>query len=262
MGLAVYLDGSRDGHWMGHFLEETGCIWIAPTRELAAAAAAAEISRFQTWLRLHGEAHDRPREAAGSVPDQAVEIVEAQEVENFGQSGAAVGFFGPDLAPATNDDILTAVRRLGYARRDLLETVAGLPAAALDWKPPGGKRTVRENLYHVRNCHGWYLTRILGRTAVETLLPEPWPEDPFDSLEWVIRRATEALLALPEGLRQGALRADRPPESWTARKMLRRFVEHEREHVEVVRRTLGWLREGAEGHRNPTGPSTVCRGEG
>jgi len=244
MILAVYLDGSPGGHWMGHFLEETGCIWISPAREGAAASAAGEIVEFYSWLRRHGE-HSAPASQAQVSADVEVEvqIVEAQEVGSFGQSGAAVGFFGPDREPVTQADILTAVRRLGYARRDLLEAVAGLPEEALDWRPPGGKRTLRANLHHVRNCHGWYLTRVMGWKTAEAVLPEPWPEDTFESLEWVMRRAVDAVLELPGGLRSGVYRADRPAEDWTARKMLRRFVEHEREHVEVVRRTLGWWRD-------------------
>lgn len=228
----IYLDGSGQGHWMGHFLEETGCIWIAPTKEETVARAAAEIEGFYEWLCSHGEPPGR-RGAGG------IRVAAAQEVRDFGRSGAAVGFFEPDREPATLVDITTAVRRLGYARRDLLEAVAGLPDAVLDWRPPAGKRTMRENLHHVRNCQGWYLTRVLGREAARSLLPEPWPAETFASLEWVMRRAVTALLALPEPLRSGVHRAEEPAEDWTARKMLRRFVEHEREHVEVVRRTAG-----------------------
>ncbi|MDP2871679.1 MAG: DinB family protein [Bacillota bacterium] len=241
MTLDVYLDGSRQGHWMGHFLEEPGCVWIAPTKEEAVGRAQEEITGFFSWLRGHG---DRP---GASLPTGKHEVRAAafQEVQDFGQSGAAVGFFEPDREPATQTNIVTAVRRLGYARRDLLEAVAGLPDAALDWQPPGGKRTLRANLHHVRNCHGWYLTRVLGWSVARSLLPEPWPEATFASLEWVMRRAVNALLELPEELRSGVHRAETPEEDWTARKMLRRFVEHEREHVEVVRRTVGlWKAAG------------------
>jgi hypothetical protein len=239
MALDIHLDGSPQTHWMGHYLAETGCIWIAPTEEEAVSRAPDEISGFYKWLRRHGEELGARQHIAGA----AFRAVDVQHIENFGKSGAAVGFFKPDREPATDAGIATAIRRLGYARRDLIEAVIGLSDAALDWQPPGGKRTLRANLHHVRNCHGWYLTRVLGWSAVEALMPEPWPQETFSSLEWTIRRAVDALLELPNSLRAGTFQAERPDEEWSARKMLRRFVEHEREHVEVVRRTVQAWRE-------------------
>ncbi|MDQ7793050.1 MAG: type II toxin-antitoxin system HicB family antitoxin [bacterium] len=232
----VYLDGAPDGPWMGHVLDQTGCIWLGATREEVLANAPVAIKEFFAWLRKHGEPGVSP---PASV---AVQVEETQEVPGLGQSGAAVGFFEPDRGPATDDDIATTVRRLGYARRDLLEAVAGLGPEDLDRKPKRNKRTVRQNLIHVRNCHGFYLSRVLGMKGAEAALPMPWPEDTFASLAWVMERSVEALLDLPGSLRSGVFPARKPAEDWTARKMLRRFVEHEREHVEVVRRTIasGW----------------------
>jgi hypothetical protein len=207
---------------MGHLLAEPGCIWLAPTPAETVARAPAAIAGFYGWLRQHGE----PRMA------------------QFGQSGGAVGLFAADHIAVNAADIATAVRRLGYARRDLLEAVAELPAEALDWAPPDGKRTIRRNLQHVRDAQGWYLTRVLGREAVETLLPEPWPEETFASMNWGLQHCTRALLGLPESLRSGIYRAEGSDEDWTPRKMLRRCVEHEREHVEVVRRTIAAWRDG------------------
>ena len=243
MRCSLYIDGTPSGPWMGHLLEEPGCIWLAPTPEEVVARGPAAIVGFFGWLRGHGEAEA----ATLTTPIAAeifVEVAELQEAENFGQSGGAVGLFGPDRLPAAPDQIATVVRRLGYARRDLLELVAELPAEALDWAPPGGKRSIRKNLHHVRNAQGWYLTRVLGWAGTEQLLPEPWPEETFESLRWTLKRCTAALLDLPEAYRTGIYRAAEPDEDWTARKMLRRFVEHEREHVEVVRRTIAAWRTG------------------
>lgn len=234
MRYSLYLDGTPAGPWMGHLLAEPGCIWLAPTPEDAVARAPEAIAGFFGWLRRHGE----PGIAVPDPAGIAVTVAEQQAAENFGQSGGAVGLFAPDRAPLTDADIACAVRRLGYARRDLLEAVAELPAEALDWEPAGGKRTIRKNLHHVRNAQGWYLTRVLGEEAVAQLLPEPWPEETFPGMNWVLERCVAALLDLPAGYRSGIFRAERPTEDWTPRKMLRRFVEHEWEHVEVVRRTI------------------------
>ncbi len=219
---------------MGHALGEMGCIWLGDAQADVITRAPAEIAAFFGWLRGHGEP-DVTRVAAQEI--KAV-ITEVKEVPAFGQSGSAVGFFRPDREPVTDRDIATAVRRLGYARLDLLESVSALPPEALDWSPPGGKRTIRKNLEHVANAQGFYLVRILGRPGVEAILPEPWPQETFARLRWVMERAVETIYGLGREQRTGVFRASEPDEDWTARKMLRRFVEHEREHVDVVRRTI------------------------
>ncbi len=268
----VYLDGAPGGPWMGHALAEVGCIWLGPNQGQVISQAPGAIARFYEWLAKHGERRlsqgraggvgarvragagpnaARPNGAGpdGGRPDESrvplvmardvrAQVVEIQEIPGFGQSGAAVGFFSPDMKPVTDEDIATAVRRLGYARRDLLDVVGRLPQPALDWQPPGGKRTIRQNLVHLHNCHAFYLSRVLGREGTEAVLPEPWPQDTLTCLEWVRERMTAALPELPSNLRSGVFRAEEPAEQWTARKMLRRFVEHELEHLEVVGRTV------------------------
>ena len=250
MDQRVYLDGAPGGPWMGHALDEVGCIWRASKQSEAITKAPQAISRFFLWLA----AHDEPQ-PSGPKPGQAVsqaavapgdiraEVVEIEEVPGFGKSGSAVGFFGPDLEPVTDEDIARAIRRLGYARKDLLGLVAGLSAETLDQSPPARKRTIRKNLSHVAQCHAFYLSRVLGDDRTREALPGAGPKDTLSLLDWTMSRSVEALANLPAELREGVFPAAEPAEDWTARKMLRRFVEHEVEHVEVVRSTLKILRE-------------------
>ncbi|MGE5675582.1 MAG: DinB family protein [Mycobacterium leprae] len=239
MTFTVHIDGFGKGIWMGHLLSEPGCIWLAANPSAVTATATAAIARHFDWLRANGE----PGVPLLSPDQIEIYVSEIQEVPNFGQSGAAVGLFEPDLLPVTDNDIATVVRRLGYARRNLLETIAEVPAEALDWQPPSGKRTLRQNLQHIQNCQGWYLTRVLGWETVEQILPDPWPADTLVSLNWVMSRTVGTLLNLPEQFRSGIYEAEEPAEQWTARKMLRRCVEHELEHLGVIRATIAlWSR--------------------
>lgn len=146
----------------------------------------------------------------------ATKVADAQTIDGFGQSGAAVGLFAPDYKPATNETITTSVRRLGYARRELLETTCGLSQDLLDRRPQG-KRSVRENLEHVANAQGFYLTRVFGWQRTATALPEPWSDDVFERLGWVMVRCVAELLAMPERLRRDVFAAQAPSEKWTAR---------------------------------------------
>ncbi len=259
MRLNVYLDGDPNESWMGHALGEVGCIWWGPVQSEVITRAPGEIARFLQWVRSHGEPGVELVESARIK----AQVVEVREVASFGQSGAAVGFFGPDREPVTDKDIETAVRRLGCARLDLLEVVAGLRPEDLDWQPPARlsvhdaaravprpatpKRTVRQNLEHIVGAQAFYLSRLLGMDGALAVLPEPHPKDTFERLCWVKERAVEALYSLSRQARTGVFQATEPAEEWTARKMLRRFVEHEREHVEVVRKAIEARKAPASG---------------
>lgn len=251
----IDIDGISGGPWMGHLLHEIGCIWLAPTRGAVMEQAPEAIAAFYAWLRRHGEP------GLVEVRPDPTQIVagHTQEIVSFGQSGAAVGVFPWDLEPVTEQEIHIAVRRLGHARRDLLELVAALPEEALDWAPPGNRRTIRKNLIHLRNAQGFYITRLFGWDRALALLPDPWPEENlFSSLSWVMERVSGAIVAMPEELRTGTFLAEQPSETWTARKMLRRIVEHEREHVEVVRRTAqAWAGEPADTRPWVTAPARL-----
>lgn len=244
MRYLIHIDGAgKHGPWMGHLLSEPGCIWLATSPIAAAGAAPDAIARYFAFLRAHGEPN-APPVTADSIE---VDVAEVQEAWNFGQSGGAVGLFEPDHAPLTDDDIATVIRRLGYARRNLLEAVAELPTEALLWQPQGGKRTILKNLEHVRNAQMWYLSRVLDEGEFARALPEPWPEEPFfHSLNWVQDRCVAALLNLPESRRSGLFHAEQPAEDWTPRKMARRFVEHEMEHLGVVRLTISYWQKSRE----------------
>jgi len=244
----VYLDGDPGGPWLGHMPTEVGCIWRGPTQGEVITRGPGEIARFLGWLREHGEPGVTPVDAAAVK----AHVVEVRQVPGLGRPGGPVGLFGPDRQPATDKDIETAVRRFGYARRDLLEVVAGLEPEVLDWPPPSRlsveqagqavprptapSRTVRRHLEHLAESQARYLSRLLEPDAVRAALPEPWPKDTFSRLEWVADRAVGLVLELPRRLRSGVFRAPDSGEEWTARKLLRRLVEHEREHVEAVAR--------------------------
>jgi len=106
---------------MGHALEEVGCIWLGLDPDRVEAEAPVAISRFLGWLRLHGEPGF---DAAASEGEVYAQVAQVQEIDGFGHAGAAVGFFKPDLELVHDGDIATTVRRLGYAKRELLEEAA------------------------------------------------------------------------------------------------------------------------------------------
>jgi uncharacterized damage-inducible protein DinB len=133
-------------------------------------------------------------------------------------------------------------RLMDYNRDDLLAMVGKPSEELLDWRPFPGAYNLRRVLRHVGNGDQWYVSRIV---PVETLPPE-WEDDegmaPFAYLEMSRRTAIDRLRQLTPEERSGVFYptawTDHPDEPWTARKVLRRALEHEREHTGQAREVL------------------------
>jgi len=231
MAMKLYLEADASGQAMAHVLDLVGCFASGLTQEEAVRKMPEAIRGYLAWTRKHGE----PITVLEPVTVEVAETVRGTCPRN---SGDAAALFKPEKQAVTDELIKTAIRRMGYAREDLLDLVRGLPDEAMDWKREDRMRSIREILAHVARCDWWYVTRL---TDEDPPASEP-PQDVFLFLKQYRESAVKRLLGLPEKLRSGVFHAKKntthPEEPWSARKMLRRYVEHEREHIENIRSRL------------------------
>jgi len=127
-----------------------GCFCEAPSVVRALDRMPAVIAEYQAWLRRHGE------DAPGG---DAVEVHLAEVIETPVREPS----FAADRTPASVADIELAIRRMGYARNDLLATIAELPPAVLDWQPAPEKWSIRQSLEHIASGDGYYRQALLER---------------------------------------------------------------------------------------------------
>jgi uncharacterized damage-inducible protein DinB/predicted RNase H-like HicB family nuclease len=237
----VYLEFVDDGRCMAHVLELPGCIVRAPSRDEALRRMPDAIRDYHAWLRRHGEP---------APPDEElIEIEVAGESTGFGpfDPGDAAALFPPDREPVAHEEMEHHFRLMAHARADLLALVRDLPDDVLDWQVDPQSFSIRRLLRHIGNAEEWYVSRLV---SPETLPPE-WEQDEelpiFEFLEMERRTAVARLRQLTDEERSGVFYpthwTQHPEEPWTARKALRRFLEHEREHTAQVRDILAaWRR--------------------
>ncbi|HSJ55371.1 MAG TPA: DinB family protein, partial [Anaerolineae bacterium] len=138
-------------------------------------------------------------------------------------------------------------RLMAHARADLLALAGGLCDEFLDWEPDPECFTLRRVLRHVGSAEQWYVSRVVPPLS----LPGEWRDDEglhlWDFLEMERRTGLERLRALTPEERAGVFYptawTTHPDEAWTLRKVLRRFLEHERDHTGQVLEILE-LRRG------------------
>jgi uncharacterized damage-inducible protein DinB/predicted RNase H-like HicB family nuclease len=251
---AVYLEYEESGPCLAHILDLPGCAVRAPGRSTALGRLPEAIRSYHAWLRRHGEPAPPPGE-----PIQVEVAGESKGLGPFGP-GDAAALFPPDREPLAAEDMAHYFRLMAHSRADLLALVhapstatdASLPDKLLDWQPAPGSWTVRRVLRHVGNAEEWYVSRLV---PAETL-PAEWQHDEdlpiFEFLAMERRTAIARLQQLsPEersGVQYPARWTKHPEEPWTARKALRRFLEHEREHTAQIREVLAARRDRLLAH--------------
>jgi uncharacterized damage-inducible protein DinB/predicted RNase H-like HicB family nuclease len=233
---SAYLETAKDGRCLAHVLDLPGCVVRAPSRREALDGLPQAIRDHCDWLRRHGETAPRAGES--------IQIEVTEEVAGAGpfDPGDAAALFAPDLDPLTPDEMERHFRLMGHARADLLALVKGLSGEVLDWQPDSGVFTIRHLLRHLGNAEEWYVSRLV---PPETL-PREWDDDEnlptFEFLEMERRTAVARLRRLTEAERGEVFYptcwTEHPEEAWTARKALRRALEHERQHTAQTRRIL------------------------
>jgi len=236
----VYFEVADDGLCMAHVPELPGCTVRAPSREEALRRLPDAMRAYLGWLKTHGE----PAATAG----QSIELEEAGSSTGFGpfDPGNAAALWPTDREAVSPEDMESALRRMDYARADLLALVGDLPDGLLDWQPDPDAWPLRRVLRHVGHAEKWYTSRLLP----EQQLPPEWEHDEgmplLDYLGMTRRTAVACLRQLGPAQRAAlvypALWTEHPEEGWTLRKVLRRFQEHELEHTGQVREILATWR--------------------
>jgi hypothetical protein len=191
------------------------------------------------WLRSHGE------HVASTGEWEIVERIDGQALAPTGGEFC----FTYDRAPLTRADLEGLMRRMTWARDDLLAVIDGLPQLLLDWVPPKSAiasfdawapevRTIREIVGHVLQLETYYRDGLRDGPAKGIFEP---PGDPERERAMTL----DQLRALSDDDRSRAWMPVRPgrtvAEEWTARKVVRRIISHERGHAAEVRQRLTWV---------------------
>jgi len=123
------------------------------------------------------------------------------------------------------NEMETLFRWMAISRQELMDLVKGLPEDALKWKSDEDTLSISEIICHMAEADLWYTERL-----------KQWPEAPLFRLAATRGVALERLRALSEADRARATIFE--GQEWTPRKVMRRMLEHEREHITQLRKLV------------------------
>jgi predicted RNase H-like HicB family nuclease len=214
-----------DGQWIAHVPDLPGCFATNADRERAIAAAPRAIEQYFNWAEAHGLRVPRP-----SPPLVVGEVIRSWVYEGDYEVNA---FFASDRPPLDAEEIDEFRRLLEVTRADLLEEVKGLEPHQLDKQITGERWPIGGVLKHVANAELWYMDRLAVAFPKSDL-----PDDPLARLSKVREHLEQKI----DGLAHWTGVVTLSGETWSARKVIRRTLWHERDHTLHIRKLLARVR--------------------
>jgi len=203
----------QGGSWLASIAEAPGCIARGATKDEAVASVRRAFPEYAALLARYGVASEHWK---------ALDPARA-EVREY----TAEDWFGDDFTPMEEHEIRDLLHQMEGSRGALLALVRELSPDDTERKPTAETWSVREALEHVLSTEAVLLSRL-----------ERWPES-LATLQAVHRMAVQRFSVLEPDDTKLDHRVF--GQRWSVRRVMRRILEHEREHYEHVREILGLL---------------------
>jgi hypothetical protein len=221
MEYRIGVEDMEPNHWIAYVFDLQGCFNSDRTQSDAVAGVSTAIKNYFDWRRNHV----RPEMNLPAYQSFEIKVAEVfvsypakEDPEYFVNA-----FFEDDLLPV---DVSDTSLVLDWNRRDLLDLVKPLSAEVLNRPCDPRFGTIAGILRHIAGSEWWYFSRLnLAEDGYRL------PDDPFEALE--VSRAN-TLSRLPElaGSTQTTFLIS---ETWSPRKVVRRTLWHERDHINHIK---------------------------
>ncbi len=238
MARQLYLETGSDGGALLYSFDPPGL--VARGASLSEAISAVPTG-FAELLDIRRAAEATAMEVRAPQPgaEEPVSATEFSIAERYVRrgvvaNGMTTATFTPDLVPMTRAEVEEAIALLAESRRRLVSLRPAIEASAgtgevLGHRSTPARWTIGEQLRHIASAERWYIAKI-----VKGLPRLPRHDCPWERLTAVRVLVVGALRRLSGA--ELALQTRDTGEMWTARKVVRRLMYHEKFHRDTIRR--------------------------
>lgn len=228
------VENNLEGRSIAWALEHPGCFAYGINAEKALLNLENALERYAGWILRH-DTNTWLTFAAGDVELvingvwDVYNINDEMDKVSESEGDSINSFFPYDWKPLTGLEIKHAMSMLAWSRSDLLKTLQGLSPEKRTALYAGERWSIDGILGHVGGAEWWYLERLgLAFPKIEI------PEEPLVRLEKVRKHFLAILPRLANAKRVIGVDG----ELWSPRKLVRRALWHELDHVEHIRKLL------------------------
>jgi hypothetical protein len=229
----IGLENNAEGRSQAWVLGHPGCFAYGVDGSAALEAIPKAIQDYRLWIAAHTSQSWLSPDDAERNEYRLEETWECYSINSdfeLVQDGYEVNaWFRHDWIPLSAEDIQRALLLLSWGRAELLKIVRNMSSERLDRTYPKERWSIAGILKHIGGAEWWYQDR-LGLAFARSEVPE----DPFERLEVVRSHLVEILPTLAGSTQVVGLSG----EFWSPRKLLRRAVWHEYDHIAHIRKLL------------------------
>lgn len=226
--IRVGVENNMDGRSVAWALDYMGCFANGIDGKDALKKIPEAMKTFRDWTMQHSiDSWLRDLKDFDVQQEEVFECFFVDKDYHLAKDGYEVdAWFLDDWRPPAQLEIQHGMQVLAWSREDLLKLVSPLSPQILDRTYPKERWSIRGVLGHIGGAEHWYMQR-LDRAGVAG-----WnlPKDEFEKLS-VVRERLNQILPTLEGVDQVA---GKEGEFWSPRKMLRRSIWHELDHIEHI----------------------------
>jgi len=237
MQINIALEGKYENHFIVWALDFPGCFGYGADEQEAIIHFPQDFLAYQNWINFKAGNHSWVRD----IKDFDIRLAERfnnfyvndqfQIVENQGKLISS--WFQNDQKPLNQSEIEQALEILKWSRKDFLDLWDSIPPTAMNIKFQDERWTIAEIFKHVANAEWWYLDR-LGQTKNRR---NELPQHPLERLAIVRENLVEIL---PE-FEDIEFVQKVEGEIWSPRKLLRRSIWHEKDHLVHIQKLISLL---------------------
>jgi hypothetical protein len=234
MILKIGLETPFENKAIAWALEHPGCFAYGDDEREALARMTDAFLAYQNWVNLKAGRNSWLQQ----ITDFDIRVLESfhnyhinENYEVTDLDGETImSWFQYDWNPLKTIEIDRINQLLDWSRKDLLDLIDTIPIDLWDQQYPNERWNIRGIIKHIGNAEWWYLERLnLADVARKHL-----PEDPIERIKFTRHRIKTIL---PQFNDQEIV-IGKNGEFWSPRKLIRRTLWHEKDHIVHINKLL------------------------
>ena len=230
MQIRIGLENNIEGRTLAWALDYPGCFAYGLDKAEALIRLPRALLKYEIWIKDHTS---QPWVDFMDMDMRVVDryetfcINDIYELVPEGQGYEINAWFVDDWRPLSEIEIERGLKIFHWQREELLAGLTTLDPEILEKEFPGQRWNILGIVKHVANAELWYLSRMdLTGLSRQDLLPDP---------ETRLNQTAEQVDRVFPGFADQVKVIGIEGEFWSYRKILRRTLWHQRDHIEHIK---------------------------
>lgn len=227
----VGIENNNDDRSIAWALEHPGCFAYGANANAACLNLEVAIQKYATWiLRNHPISWLNFKEVE-IIPEETWQVYSINEDLDKVETGGyyVESFFRYDWKPLTREEVEHVIKMLSWTRDELLQLVSPLSAEKLAATYLNERWSIDGILRHIGGAEWWYLGNLKLAPAGSEL--------PKETMARLKQSRSLLIQSLPKLIGVSQV-VGSEGEFWSPRKLVRRALWHERDHIDHIKKLL------------------------